>query len=280
MHFYTALDWTCQDWTRADLPFSHCALGRQMGSPNVGIFVFVGFFFFNGDVESLLHSALEQNRGLLKCCMGVGRGGHPHRLWERRGSDHQQPWAGPLGLRSAQKPARERTAAVKGHAEQGRRPTAWCLWYSPASLEVWSLALRSKRVPHWEVVWASVLDHQIPTRSGSVHFLKKASKRAKKQPMQTEERCRTDCPILRITPCTTHITLICMRFAPQKCQNLNPGAQVWNSPVPISAVVFPFPHQKTRRGALEPVCSAQTTLPGKPRLAYTSLCHKKSEMSH
>lgn len=85
--------------SRLDLPglnkgrpsfFSLCSW-KANGEPKRWNFCFCCFFFFNGDVESLLHSALEQNRGLLKCCMGVGRGGHPHRLWERRGSDHQQP---------------------------------------------------------------------------------------------------------------------------------------------------------------------------------------------
>lgn len=95
MHFYTALDWTCQDWTRADLPFSHCALRRKMESTNTGIFVWVFFFFLNGDVESLLHSALEQKWSLLKCCMRVKAEGHPCWLWERRGQGaaQQQPWA-------------------------------------------------------------------------------------------------------------------------------------------------------------------------------------------
>lgn len=36
------------------------------------------FCFLNGDVESLLHSALEQKLRLLKCCMGVKAKGHPH----------------------------------------------------------------------------------------------------------------------------------------------------------------------------------------------------------
>lgn len=271
MHFYTALDWTCQDWTRGGLPFSHCALGRKMGSTNAGI------LFFNGDVESLLHSALEQKRGLLKCCMGVKGEGHPRWLWERR--EQGSAWQHSFEPREHPRTnvRARRTATVRSHTGQGRKPTVWCLRCSPGSQEMWQLALRSQ-------VSAQVGDGglslcfrpTLPQQARS--FLKKGSPKPKKYiPCRLEKHCRTDCTILRNVSHAIRIILICECFTQYKSQNPNPGTPGPRFLILISTVVPPAEEQKVDI-LISAFWSDHTTWQAETDLYFT--LQLKSETSH
>lgn len=140
MHFYTALDWTCQDWTRADLPFSHSALGRKMGSPALEFLLFQlrcwkPFAFCTGTkprpFETLHGSQWE---------------GHPQSPRERReqGSYQHSPERVSFGARECPESntGDSRTAVGTGHRVSD---TSDCLLLSVLtwSLEMWQLSVRS-----------------------------------------------------------------------------------------------------------------------------------------
>lgn len=143
MHFYTALDWTCQDWTRAGLPFSSCALGRKMEVQTLDFFFFLmemlkAFYILHWNkTEAFWNAAWESREKATHADYGRGKS---------NGLLSNSPEC--VSFESRQCPrtnVRERrTATVRSHTGQGKKPTVCCLQHSPESQEMWQLALRSQ----------------------------------------------------------------------------------------------------------------------------------------
>lgn len=222
MHFYTALDWTCQDWTRADLPFSHSALGRKMGSPALEFLLFQlrcwkPFAFCTGTkprpFETLHGSQWE---------------GHPQSPRERReqGSYQHSPERVSFGARECPESntGDSRTAVGTGHRVSD---ISDCLLLSVLtwSLEMWQLSVRSHVTLNSGVtVWAPA-NPQHPV-------LGKGLAGVQGMTMQTWRMWQNDHVILRIAS----IESICMFYTTGESKS-KPKTPSLKFLIPISTAV-------------------------------------------
>ena len=170
-----------------------------------------------------------------------------------------------------------RTAIVRSHTGQGRKPTVWCLQCSPGSQETWLLALRSQVSAQMGDGGVSLCFRPaVPQQARN--FLKKGSSKPKKHiPCRLEKCCRTACVILRTVSRTISIILICKCFTQYKSQNPNPGTPGLRFLISISTVVPPAEEQKVDI-LTSAFWSDHTTWQAEADLYFT--LQQKSETSH
>lgn len=167
--------------------------------------------FFNGDVESLLHSALEQKPRPFETLHG-SQGKRPHTLTmgEARARVCLEAAFSASPSNQPRTHVRERRTAVeRSHIGQGRKPALQGLQCSPGSQE---MRLRSQ-VGTWMGDGGVSLCVRPAAPQQARNLLKQSSPKPKKHiPYRLEKPCRIDCTTSRTASCTISVISIWERF--------------------------------------------------------------------